>query len=194
LTDLIDNYQRLARPWSEEQLAARYRAADRRGAEGRGTTSDHEAATTPIASLAAAIPPTTTVSVAIHVLHAVPHGAGENLAQMLQTAERNAAAALHHCHRALELDGSRHAYTPDEWLPVVCERAATLLHSAELHREPPTIVGQTREAVSCLSQALVELERDSPEAAATLAETLARLLTVWVFADDASKLDGQPDE
>jgi hypothetical protein len=191
VTDLVDSYKRLAHPWSGEQLAARYRAADRRGRERLGD----DVATTPIASLAAAIPSTTTLAVAIHVLHAVPHGAGDGLApQLLQTAVRNASAALHHCHRALELDGASHGYTPDEWLAVVCERAALLLQSAELDSEPPTIVGQTREAVSWLSHALVELEQDSPEAAAALAETLARLLTVWVFADDANTLDAHHDE
>jgi hypothetical protein len=32
---------------------------------------------------------------------------------------------------------------------------------------------------------VVDLDRDSPKAAATMTEPLARLLTVWVFADEA---------
>jgi hypothetical protein len=75
----------------------------------------------------------------------------------------------------------------DEWLPVVCERAGALLESARLGTEPPTIVGQAGEAVSWLSEALIELDEDSPEAATTLAETLARMLAVWVFAERAAE-------
>jgi hypothetical protein len=184
--NLEETHRRLARPSSHEQLGAIYREADRRGAQ--VLTAANEAVTRPIASLAAAIPSITTLSVAIHVLHSLPQTAPDSLGrQLLETAEQNAAGALRHCHRALELDGSRHDYTPDEWLPVVCERAAPLLESAQLGREPPTIVGQSQEAVSWLSQALVDLDRDSPEAAATMAETLARLLIVWVFAEQAAK-------
>jgi hypothetical protein len=182
---LEETYRRLTRPWSDEQLGAIYREADRRGAQ--VLTAANEAVTRPIASLAAAIPSITTLSVAIHVLHSLPQTAPDSLGrQLLETAERNAAGALHHCHRALELDGSGHDYTPGEWLPVVCERAAPLLESAQLGREPPTIVGHAQEAASWLAQALMDLDRDSPEAAATLAETLARLLTVWAFAEEAA--------
>lgn len=190
MINLEETYRRFTRPWSDEQLGAIYREADRRGAQ--VLIAANEAATRPIASLAAAIPSVTTLSVAIHVLHSLPQTAPDSLGrQLLETAERNAACALHHCHRALELDGSRHDYTPDEWLPVVCERAAPLLESAQLGREPPTIVGQSQEAASWLAQAVVDLDRDSPEAAATLAETLARLLTVWVFAEEAPDDSGR---
>jgi hypothetical protein len=189
--NLEETHRRLARPSSHEQLGAIYREADRRGAQ--VLTAANEAVTRPIASLAAAIPSITTLSVAIHVLHSLPQTAPDSLGrQLLETAEQNAAGALRHCHRALELDGSRHDYTPDEWLPVVCERAAPLLESAQLGREPPTIVEQTQEAVSWLSHAVVDLDGDSPEAAATLAETLARLLIVWIFADAADQPGSMP--
>jgi hypothetical protein len=188
--DLADSYKRLARrPWNQEQLAASYRQADHRGAE--GLNDQDETVSRPIASLAAAIPPTTTLSIAIHVLHSLPRPARDSPArQLLGTAGRNAAGGLHHCHRALEVDGSRHDYTPEDWLPVVCERAATLLQAAQLQREPPTIVEQAGQAVSWLSLAFVDLDRDSPEAAATLAETLSRLLTVWVFTDQTGDHPG----
>ncbi len=42
----------------------------------------------PIASLATAIPPTATLSVAIHVLHMLPHTVGELDEQLIATAER----------------------------------------------------------------------------------------------------------
>ena len=186
MINLEETYRRLARPWNQEQLAASYREADRSGAE--GLNDQEKAVSRPIASLAAAVPPTTTLSIAIHVLHSLPDAAADSAGrQLLETAARSAAGALHHCNRALELDGARHDYTPDEWLPVVCERAAPLLELAQLGQEPPTIFGQTREAVSWLSQALADLDRDSPETAATLAETLARPLTNWVFAEQAAE-------
>ena len=43
--------------------------------------------------------------------------------ELLDTAETNAADALHRCHRALELDGHAHGYTADEWLPVIYDAA-----------------------------------------------------------------------
>jgi len=99
--DLGDTYRRLARPWSQEQLAERYREADHRGARLR-RTADADL-NQPIALLATAIPPSASLSVAIHVLHALPEGAEGDLAQQLVgTAERNAADVLHRGHRVLE--------------------------------------------------------------------------------------------
>ena len=120
------------------------------------------------------------------MLHALPEGPQGDLAQQLaDTAERNAADALHRCHRALELDGAAHGYSADEWLPVVSDMAGPLLESASLSPEPPAIVRAAQEAIGHLSRAVVELDQESPEAPTALSDTLARLLTVWVFADAA---------
>jgi uncharacterized protein (DUF2384 family) len=183
--DLEDTYRRLARPWSRDQLAAYYGEADELGAE--GLSAEYGELTRPIELLARAIPRVATLSVAIHMLHALPAGARGSVAQdLVDTARRNAGDALHRCHRALELDGVARGYTPDEWLPLAYDTAAPLLESARLNEEPPTVVQHTQEAIGWLSRAVVELDQDSPESSTTLTETLACLLTLWVFADAAS--------
>jgi hypothetical protein len=179
--DLYDIYRRLAIQWTRAQLVEHYRAAERRArslAEGRDPASAR-----PIAVLATAIPPSTTVSVAIHLVHALPSSAGGLLPdQLLETAERNVADALRRCQRALELDGAAHQYTVEDWLPAVYEIAHPLLRSARLDEEPPSVVRETQEAISWLSRAFVELDEDSSEPPSALAEVLARLLTLWIFA------------
>jgi len=167
--------------WTHEQLAACYDDARRRGAEILGESDE---LTRPLALLATAIPPMATLNVAVHVLHMLPQGAREGLdVELLMTAEKNAADALHRCHRALELDGDAHGYTAEDWLAMVYDIALPLLESARGDHEPPTIVGLTQEAVSWLSRSVLELDQSSPETPTALAEALARLLTVWLFAE-----------
>jgi hypothetical protein len=68
----------LGRPWTHDELPVRYAAANRRG--GQLLT---EAADAPperrIALLASAIPSAATLSVAIHLLHALPAGVQDKL-------------------------------------------------------------------------------------------------------------------
>src|SRR5450755_2952167 len=105
MTDLDAAYERLARPWSREQLAAHYREAHRRGEQPRGRDQDG-AIRSPIAFLASSIPQSTSLSIAVHVLHALPSTPrGELQHQLVDTIDKNGTAALHRCHRALELDG-----------------------------------------------------------------------------------------
>jgi hypothetical protein len=52
----------------------------------------------------------------------------------------NGVDALGCCHRALELDGADRGYHAEEWLPTVDEIAGSLLQSARLDTEPPTLV------------------------------------------------------
>jgi hypothetical protein len=184
MTDLDDTYQRLARRWTHEQLAARYRDVEHRGAAADDARPD--VASRPIALVAAAIPPAAAMSVAVHVLHVLPGGArGGAFEGLTVTAENSAAGALHQAHRALELDGQRQGYTTGEWLPTIYDIAAGLLESARANDDPPTLVGAAQDSISWLSQAVLELDQGSPEAPGTLAEALARLLTVSAFAVEA---------
>ena len=183
--DLSQTYRRIGHPWTHEELAVRYGAAHRRGgqllSDATGTAPER-----PIAILATAVPSAATVSVAIHLVHALPDGARATLAaELLATAEANATDALHRCHRALELDGLAHGYTAEEWLPVIYDGAAPLLESSRLDQDPPSVVRQTQEAVRWLSSSIACLDEDSREAPAALTDTLARLLVVSVFADAA---------
>jgi hypothetical protein len=182
--DLEDTYGWLAHPGSPDQLAACYRDANERGAE--AVSPEDDELTQPLGLLATAIPRAATLSVAIHMLHALPTGARDTLScELIDTSKQNVADVLHRCHRALELDGAAHGYTADEWLPIVYDTTAPLLQSAGLGEEPPAIVQQTEDAINWLSRAVLELDRESPETAAALTEALARLLTVWVFASVA---------
>jgi hypothetical protein len=183
--DLNQTYRHLCRPWTHEELAVRYVGANRRG-EQLLSEAPHTAPDRPIALLATAIPSAATLSVAIHLVHALPEGARAKLAaELLNTAETNAADSLYRCHRALELDGLTHGYTAEAWLPVIYDSAGPLLESSQLDQEPPSLVRETQEAVRWLSSSIACLDEDSREAPAALTDTLARLLVVCAFADAA---------
>jgi hypothetical protein len=183
--DLAQTYRDLGRPWTHEELAARYAAANRLG-EQLLSDATNTAPQRPIALLATAIPSAATLTVAIHLLHALPPGVrGTLAAELLDAAETNAADALRRCHRALELDAHAHGYTADEWLPIIYDTAAPLLESSRPDQEPPPLVRQTQEAVRWLSSSIACLDEDPREAPAALTDTLARLLVVCVFADAA---------
>jgi len=186
--DLSQTYRHLGRAWTEDELAVRYAAANRRGEqllrEAPGTVPER-----PIALLATAIPSAATLSVAIHLVHALSAGVQDKLAgELLDTAGTNAADALHRCHRTLKLDGLGHGYTADEWLPVIYDIAEPLLESSRLDQEPPSLVQHAQEAVRWLSASIACSDEDSRETTAALADTLARLLVVCVFADAARTL------
>ena len=182
MIDLDDTYDRLAHPWTHERLADHYQTAR----EEAGRLADGSELARPIPQLATAVSPSATVSTAIHMLHALPKDTDGDLpGQLLEIAHRNLADALQRCHHALELDGADRGYTVDEWLPLVYDITGPLLESARLDREPPTVVQATRDAISWLSRAMSELDGGSEEAASSLAETLARLLALWIFAEGA---------
>lgn len=162
MSDLTAAYDRLARGWTHEQLAGRYRDAKRRGEQQPECDQDH-LIRRPIAMLASAVPACASLSVTIHVIHVLP--ATRALAprdQLLRNAENNSAVALYRCHKALELDGQAHDYTADEWLPAIYDIAAPLLEAARLNREPPSLVEQAQDAVRWLSRAIVEVDEDTP--------------------------------
>ena len=187
MNDLDEIYERLARDWPLEELAARYAKARDHGA--RAIKNPRPAVARALPMVASALPPAATLDVAVYVLHMLPDGAQHDLARRLVgNVQQSAAAVLHRCHRALELDGAAHSYTAEEWLSVLCDCAAQLLKSARLNEEPPTIVREAQDTISWLSHALIELDQDSPETANALSEALARLLAVWVFAETAHDL------
>ena len=166
MSDLTAAYDWLARGWTHEQLAGRYRDAKRHGEQLPESDQD-QLIRRPIAMLASAIPACASLSVAIHVIHVLPAtGAPAPRDQLLRNAETNSAVALHRCRQALQLDGQAHNYNADEWLPAVYNIAATLLEAARLNREPPSLVEQAQEAVRWLSRAIVDLDEDTPDGAA----------------------------
>jgi hypothetical protein len=175
-------YGHIARPWTHEELANRFDEA-RRDAE-QPSPSDHDdRAQSPIAILASAVPALAALDVAIHVIHVLPDGGDQGLLDhLLLSAEKNAAAALQRTHLALELDGAAHGYTAEEWLPSVYEVADRLLESARLDREPPSLVEEANAAVRWLSQAIVDMDQDAPDATSAMVDGLGRVLALRVFA------------
>jgi hypothetical protein len=187
VTDLDQIYSQLARDWPQEELAACYTSAQDRGA--RVIKNPRPDVARALPAVATALPPAATLDVAVYVLHMLRSGAQGDLApRLVDNAEHNAAAALHRCHRALQLDGATHSYTAEEWLSVVCERASQLLKSARLNEEPPSMVREAQDVISWLSRSLIVLDQDSAETPNALSEALARLLAVWVFAESAHDL------
>jgi hypothetical protein len=77
--DLNHTYRHLTRPWTHDQLAVHYTAANHRGeqllSQAPGTVPER-----PIALLATAIPSAATLSVAIHLVHALPDSPRAKLA------------------------------------------------------------------------------------------------------------------
>ena len=192
MSDLTAAYDRLARGWTHDGLAGRYRDAKRRGEQLPECDQDH-LIRRPIAMLATAVPACATVSVAIHMIHVVPATGDPGLLhQLFDNAEKSSAIALHRCHEALELDGRAHDYSADEWLPAVYDIAAALLEAARLNREPPSLVEQAQEAVRWISRAIVELDHDAQDAAAAIADGLGRILALHVFADVARTRTDEP--
>ena len=121
------------------------------------------------------------------------HARGELAQQLLDTIDNSATAALHLCHRALELDGRAYDHTADEWLPAVYRIGAPLLEHARLHREPPLAVEHAQDAIRWLASAIINLDPDPPDAPAAIADGLGRLLALCVFADVArSRADALP--
>ncbi len=185
MSNLNAAYELLARPWTHEQLATHYSDAKRRGEQLPESEQDR-LIRRPIAMLASAVPACASLSVAIHVIHVLPAtGALALRDHLLRNAENNSAVALHRCHQALDLDGQAHDYSADEWLPAVYDSAAPLLESARLNREPPSLVEHCQEAFRWLSRAIVDLDEDSPDAAAAIVDGLGRTLALHVFADVA---------
>jgi hypothetical protein len=194
MSDLSTVYEQLARQWTHEQLADHYREAKRRGERLPGCGQD-PLIRRPVAMLASAVPACATLSVAIHVLHMLPATSDPGLVeQLLGNAEEHSALVLQRCHRALELDGRAHHYTADEWLPAVYDIAAPLLEAARLDREPPSLIEQAQEAVVWLSRAIIDLDQDARDAAATIADALGRTLALDVFADVARDATAEPGE
>ncbi|HZO77629.1 MAG TPA: hypothetical protein VFB39_06260 [Solirubrobacteraceae bacterium] len=186
MSDLDEIYKRLARTWQQEELAARYRTATGGDVRVRRGRRDADRA---LPAVATALPASATLGVAVYVLHLLRAGAQGDLAQrLIENAERNAASALHQCHRALELDAAAHGYTTEESVPSICDVATGLLRSARLDQEPPSVVQMTQDAISWLSRSVIELDQESSEVPSSLRETLGRLLAVWVFAQTAREL------
>jgi hypothetical protein len=184
--DLADIYRQLARTWTHEELAVRYKAASDRGARDLEPTHVSER---PIGLLATAVPRLISLSVATYALHVLPTSPSQESAtivdELQSTIDIAAAAGLHRCHLALELDARRHGYTVEEWLPVPYEVAASELKDAGLDREPPSVVEHAQQAGRWTAIAIDSLDQDAAGVPDAIEDALGRPLVVSLFADTA---------
>jgi hypothetical protein len=184
--DLADIYRQLARTWTHEELAVRYKAAADRGARDLDPTQVFER---PIGLLATAVPRLISLSVATYALHVLPASPSQEGAaivdELLSTIDITAAGSLHRCHLALELDARRRGYTVEEWLPVAYEVAASALTGTRFDREPPSVVEDAQQAGRWTAIAIASLDQDAAGVPDAIADALARLVVLSVFADAA---------
>ena len=176
-------YEQLARPWTHELLDDHFRAAQRH-AELLPECEQSDLVAGPIALLAAAVPASATVSVAVHVIHVLPDtGNPRPLDELVVMAQKSGAVALHRCHAALNLDGGAHNYAADEWLPVVYDVAGRLLEHAHHQGDPPSAIEHAQAAVRRLSEAIISLDQGMSDAAEAIADTMGMMLAVYVLTD-----------
>jgi hypothetical protein len=163
VSDLSDIYHELARTWTHEELAVRYKAAADRGARDLDPAQVFER---PIGLLATAVPRLLSLNVATYALHVLPSSASAESAtivdELLSTLDITAAGSLHRCHQALELDARRRGYTVEEWLPVAYEVAASALTGTQFDREPPSVVEHAQQAGRWTAIAIDSLDQDAP--------------------------------
>jgi hypothetical protein len=77
---------------------------------------------------------------------------GDLARRLVDNAQQSAATALHRCHHALELDGTNHSYTTEEWLLVVCDAPASSSNPAA---QAKRVGGWSAHRGRCLSGALM---------------------------------------
>ena len=179
-------YRQLARPWPDDELAERYHAAYKRGAD--DLPAGEEPPERPIALLATAIPRLISLAVAANVLHLLPpvtQRGADVVGELIATIDATATGSLHRCHLALESDGRARGYDADEWLPLAYEQAADWLQHASPSADPPS-VDRARPAGRPVRGARDRLlDRDAPSVPEAITDCLAHLLFTCVFADAA---------
>jgi hypothetical protein len=179
-------YSRVARRWTAEELADRHQAAYRRGSD--DLPAGEQPPDRPITLLSTAVPRLITVAVAANVLHVLPDTrgpAGAGIAtELLATLDATATGSLHRCQLALEGDGHSRGYHADDWFPLAYEQAAEWLEDSSPTSEPPTLVEHAQQAGRLAALAIGALDRDAPSVPEAIADCIAHLLVVCVFADE----------
>jgi hypothetical protein len=182
---LSATYRRAARPWPPDQLANAYRAALRRGERSDPPLKPSEH---PIGSLASTIPRLVRLAAAAHILHVLPERAAKRTAdgaliveQLLSTLDNSAAPALRLCHFALE--SADRSDSADDWVSYALEEAADALPRVSLTAHPPSLIDHAEEAARSVAVAVDAAYSDPPAAPRPIADSLAHLLVVCVFAD-----------
>ena len=184
MRNLSATYRRAARTWSPDDLTTLYHAAIDRGAESDPVEpSDH-----PIGSLASTIPRLVRLAAAAHILHVLPRRASERtpdglalVDQLFSMVDETAASALRLCHLALE--SADRTDPVDEWVSHALEAATDALAHVSYTTTPPSLINHVEEAARWVAVAIDQADADPPSAPRAIADALAQLLVVCVFAD-----------
>ena len=196
MIDLPSVYGDLARPFTLEQLERGYRDALRRG---EPDLPPGDPGTRPIGLLATAIPRLNSATIAAYVIEVFPSvqdsPEGDALhEQMLDILERTSTGALLRCHLALdaELTATGHDLAdPDnaveDWLPLAFEEAQSVLPSLKRRQDDQAVHGVAQEATIWLANSIDLIDAHDDHRIHALTDTLARLLTLTMFADTAHR-------
>jgi hypothetical protein len=184
--NLSITYRHAARTWSSDELAETYRTTIARGVQSDpGEPSDH-----PIGSLASTIPRLVRLAATAHVLHVLPIPASDEtpdgvalVDQLFSTLDHTAAGALRLCHLALE--SAERDDPVDEWVSYALDQAGAALPHVNYTASPPSLISHAEEAARWVAVAIAQAHHDPPSAPRAIADALAHLLVVCVFADVA---------
>jgi hypothetical protein len=191
LDTLASTYRSVARTWSADEHAGRYNAARLRGES--DLPADEPVPDRPIGLLSTALPRMSSLAVAANVLHVFPSRAAVSpadgaaiVADLFSTIDETAAGSMQRCHLALRATERVHDDPIEEWLPYVYDEAAEELHRASPNAKPPSLIEHAQQAGRWAAIAIGALDRDAPTAPQAIADSLAHLLFVCVFADLAT--------
>ena len=187
MTGLAAVYDELARRRTPDEFAMAYRTALLRG---EGDLGPGEPSDRPIGVLATAVPRLISLSVATYAAHVLPDvDTSERAAlddELLATIDATATGSLRRCHLALEADGRERGYTTEEWLPVIYTIAEGALERALATDDAP-VAHLAQDAARSVAIAIDALDLDAPTVTDELADALARLLIICMFADIARR-------
>jgi len=194
ISSVASIYASLAsRPWTPDELEARFDAADLRGIDEQ--LANEARFDRPIGRLVTAIRYAINLAGAVQVLHVMPSTTHRRpdgrplLDHIYSIIDESAAGMLHRCHLALTALGDAWddpGATPGEWLPHVYEQTAEALPKISNRVQPPSLIEHAQEAGYCAALAIETIDRESPLAPEMIADSLTHLLVVCVFADAAA--------
>ena len=97
------------------------------------------------------------------------------------------AGSLHRLKLALQIQNSLHHVALNEWTPTIYDEAEHALSAFNPDADPPSLIEHAHEASRWTAIAIEAINRDTGRAAEAIADALAHLLAVCIFADAATR-------
>ena len=95
--------------------------------------------------------------------------------------------SLHRLKLALQVQSSLKRLSLDGWTPTIYDEADHALQAFNPDSDPPSLVEHAHQASRWTAIAIEAVDRDTDHAAEAIADALAHLLTVCIFADVATR-------